>query len=111
MFGGLPEVTPKRENTILPEISIWCFKVFSYWATVNYRETYNIFACNGILFNHESPRRGETFVSKKITKGVANIFKKTIYPLSSTKCKRIGSCQRLCHRTGKILQQKIHQIM
>ena len=50
-------------------------KLYSYWATVNYRESYGMFACNGILFNHESPRRGETFVTKKITKAVANIVK------------------------------------
>ena len=49
-------------------------KFFAYWTTVNYREAYNIFACNGILFNHESPRRGKTFVTRKITRGVANIY-------------------------------------
>ena len=48
-------------------------KVYAYWMTVNYREAYNLFACNGILFNHESPRRGETFVTRKITSAVARI--------------------------------------
>ena len=48
-------------------------KVFSYWMTINYRESYNFFACNGILFNHESPRRGETFVTRKITLGISRI--------------------------------------
>ena len=48
-------------------------KLYSYWITVNYREAYGMYACNGILFNHESPRRGETFVTRKITRGLANI--------------------------------------
>src|SRR5208337_4677984 len=52
-----------------------CAKLYGYWATVNYRDSYDMFACNGILFNHESPRRGETFVTRKITKAIANIVK------------------------------------
>ncbi|MDX2225702.1 MAG: GDP-mannose 4,6-dehydratase [Verrucomicrobiae bacterium] len=73
MFGKVQEV-PQRETTpFWPRSPYGCAKVFSYWATVNYRESYDLFACNGILFNHESPRRGETFVTRKITRAVAHI--------------------------------------
>lgn len=73
MFGRTPEV-PQRETTpFRPSSPYACSKVYAHWMTVNYRESYGLFACNGILFNHESPRRGETFVSRKITRGVARI--------------------------------------
>jgi GDPmannose 4,6-dehydratase len=73
MFGKVAEI-PQRETTPFhPRSPYAVSKVFAYWATVNYRESYNLFACNGILFNHESPRRGETFVTRKITRAVANI--------------------------------------
>jgi GDPmannose 4,6-dehydratase len=76
LFGGLPETAPQDENTpFYPKSPYGAAKLYAYWITVNYREAYNLFACNGILFNHESPRRGETFVTKKITKAVANIYK------------------------------------
>lgn len=72
MFGDAPP--PQNENTPLrPRSPYATAKVYSYWTTVNYREAYSIFACNGILFNHESPRRGETFVTRKITRGIARI--------------------------------------
>ena len=65
---------PQRETTpFYPRSPYGAAKVYSYWITVNYREAYNLFACNGILFNHESPRRGETFVTRKITKAAARI--------------------------------------
>ena len=75
MFGQVkPEDLPINENTIFhPRSPYACAKVYAYWMTKNYREGYNLFACNGILFNHESPRRGETFVTKKITRGLARI--------------------------------------
>jgi GDPmannose 4,6-dehydratase len=73
MFGKVAEI-PQRETTPFhPRSPYAVAKVFSYWATVNYREGYNMFACNGILFNHESPRRGETFVTRKITRAIAHI--------------------------------------
>jgi len=73
MFGKVAEV-PQRETTpFYPRSPYAVSKVFSYWATVNYRESYDLFACNGILFNHESPRRGETFVTRKITRAIAYI--------------------------------------
>ncbi|MGW9188212.1 GDP-mannose 4,6-dehydratase [Streptomyces rubiginosohelvolus] len=72
MFGASPP--PQNEKTPFhPRSPYSVAKVYSYWATVNYREAYNMFAVNGILFNHESPRRGETFVTRKITRGVARI--------------------------------------
>jgi len=76
LFGGLPDTAPQSETTpFYPKSPYGAAKLYAYWVTVNYRESYNLFACNGILFNHESPRRGETFVTKKITKAVANICK------------------------------------
>lgn len=73
MYGKVVEV-PQTENTpFYPRSPYACAKVYGYWITVNYRESYGMFACNGILFNHESPRRGETFVTRKITRAVARI--------------------------------------
>ena len=71
---GLVQETPQRETTPFhPRSPYAVAKMYAYWITVNYREAYGIYACNGILFNHESPRRGETFVTRKITRGLANI--------------------------------------
>src|SRR4051812_5524078 len=73
MYGKVME-TPQTENTPFhPRSPYACAKVYSYWQTVNYRESYNMYACNGILFNHESPRRGETFVTRKITRAATRI--------------------------------------
>ncbi len=75
LFGGIPETAPQSEKTpFYPKSPYGVAKLYSYWITVNYRESYNMFACNGILFNHESPRRGETFVTRKITLAIANIL-------------------------------------
>ena len=74
MFGGIPETAPQSERTpFYPKSPYGAAKVYAYWATVNYREAYGLHGSNGILFNHESPRRGETFVTKKVTKAVARI--------------------------------------
>ena len=71
---GLVQETPQRETTpFYPRSPYAVAKLYGYWITVNYREAYGMYACNGILFNHESPRRGETFVTRKITRGLANI--------------------------------------
>ena len=71
---GLVQETPQNEKTpFYPRSPYGASKLYAYWITVNYREAYNIFACNGILFNHESPRRGETFITRKITRGLARI--------------------------------------
>ena len=73
MYGKVQEI-PQRETTpFYPRSPYAAAKVYAYWATVNYRESYGMFACNGILFNHESPRRGETFVTRKVTRAVARI--------------------------------------
>ena len=76
LFGGLPETAPQSEATpFYPKSPYGAAKLYSFWITKNYRESYGMFACNGILFNHESPRRGETFVTRKITLAVARITK------------------------------------
>jgi GDPmannose 4,6-dehydratase len=73
MFGNAPP--PQNENTpFRPRSPYGAAKLYAYWITVNYREAYGLFACNGIMFNHESPRRGETFVTRKITRAVAHIL-------------------------------------
>jgi len=73
MFGKVQEI-PQKENTpFYPRSPYAVAKLYAHWATVNYRESYGLFACNGILFNHESPRRGETFVTRKITRAAAHI--------------------------------------
>ena len=74
LFGGIPGTEPQSETTpFYPKSPYGAAKLYAYWVTVNYRESYGMYACNGILFNHESPRRGETFVTKKITQAVARI--------------------------------------
>jgi len=73
MFGKVQEVPQTEETPFYPRSPYGAAKVYSYWVTKNYRESYNLFACNGILFNHESPRRGENFVTRKITRGMARI--------------------------------------
>lgn len=76
LYGKVVE-TPQTEKTpFYPRSPYACAKLYSYWITVNYRESYDMYACNGILFNHESPRRGETFVTKKITHAIARILNK-----------------------------------
>ena len=76
LFGGIPGTGPQNESTpFYPKSPYGVAKLYAYWITVNYREAYGIFASNGILFNHESPRRGHTFVTKKICSAVANIKK------------------------------------
>ena len=75
LFGGIPGTAPQDETTpFYPKSPYGVAKLYGYWITKNYRESYNMFACNGILFNHESPRRGETFVTRKITIAVAKIL-------------------------------------
>jgi GDPmannose 4,6-dehydratase len=73
MFGKVQEVPQKETTPFYPRSPYGAAKVYAYWITVNYREAYGMYACNGILFNHESPVRGETFVTRKITRGLARI--------------------------------------
>ena len=73
MYGLVQEVPQKESTPFYPRSPYGVAKLYAYWITVNYRESYGMYACNGILFNHESPRRGETFVTRKITRGLARI--------------------------------------
>ena len=73
LYGLVQEIPQKETTPFYPRSPYAVAKLYAYWITVNYREAYGIYACNGILFNHESPRRGETFVTRKITRGMANI--------------------------------------
>jgi GDPmannose 4,6-dehydratase len=73
LYGLVQEIPQKETTPFYPRSPYAVAKLYAYWITVNYREAYGIYACNGILFNHESPRRGETFVTRKITRGLANI--------------------------------------
>lgn len=73
LYGEVQEIPQKETTPFYPRSPYAVAKLYAYWITVNYRESYGIYACNGILFNHESPRRGETFVTRKITRGLANI--------------------------------------
>ncbi|YCM42418.1 GDP-mannose 4,6-dehydratase [Verrucomicrobiaceae bacterium 227] len=73
LFGLVQEVPQKETTPFYPRSPYAAAKMYAYWITVNYRESYGMYACNGILFNHESPRRGETFVTRKITRAIANI--------------------------------------
>lgn len=109
MFGKASE-TPQKETTpFYPRSPYACSKLFAYWTTVNYREAYGVFACNGILFNHESPRRGETFVSRKITRAVARIklgLEKKLY-LGNLQAKRDwGYAPEYVEAMWLMLQQK-----
>tara|TARA_B100000579_G_scaffold346596_1_gene299503 strand:+ start:451 stop:1488 length:1038 start_codon:yes stop_codon:yes gene_type:complete len=75
LYGKVREVPQNEETPFYPRSPYGVAKLYAYWITINYREAYGIYACNGILFNHESPRRGDTFVTRKITKGLAKIEK------------------------------------
>ena len=89
LFGEVQE-TPQRETTpFYPRSPYAAAKIYAYWITVNYRESYGMYACNGILFNHESPRRGETFVTRKITRAIANIAQ------GAEKCLYLGNMDAL----------------
>ena len=109
LFGGIPGTEPQNESTpFYPKSPYGAAKLYAYWVTVNYREAYGIFACNGILFNHESPRRGETFVTKKITRAVARIKQGTqnILSLGNLDAKRDwGHARDFVYAQWLMLQQ------
>ena len=99
MFGKVQEVPQTETTPFYPRSPYACAKVFSYWITVNYREAYGLHASNGILFNHESPRRGETFVTRKITRAVAHIkagLQDKLYLRQPRGQARLGLCQGIC---------------
>lgn len=109
LFGGIPGTEPQSETTpFYPKSPYGAAKLYAYWVTVNYRESYGLFACNGILFNHESPRRGETFVTKKITQAVAKIYqgKKDLLTLGNMDAKRDwGHAKDFVYAQWLMLQQ------
>lgn len=109
LFGEVLE-TPQTENTpFYPRSPYGCAKLYAFWITKNYRESYGIFACNGILFNHESPRRGETFVTRKITRGLARILsgKEECLYLGNLDAKRDwGFAKDYVEGMWRMLQQK-----
>lgn len=111
LFGGLPNSAPQNESTMFyPKSPYGAAKLYSYWITVNYRESYNLFASNGILFNHESPRRGENFVTRKITKQVAEIHfgRKSKLSLGNLNAKRDwGFAGDYVEGMWRMLQQEI----
>ena len=99
LFGEIQDAKQSEKTKFYPKSPYATSKLFAYWITKNFRESYNMFASNGILFNHESPRRGETFVTRKITIGLSKIIfgveKKIIFG-KSLFFKRLGTCKRLC---------------
>ena len=97
LFGKVQEIPQKETTPFAPQSPYAIAKLYAYWITVNYREAYNMFAANGILFNHESPRRKEAFVTRKITKAVANIsLGKQEKLILATDSKRDWGMLRLC---------------
>jgi len=90
MFGKVQEIPQKETTSFYPRSPYGCAKLYAYWTTKNYREAYGIYACSGILFNHESPRRGETFVTRKITRGLKAMSegKQTVLKLGNLNAKR-----------------------
>jgi GDPmannose 4,6-dehydratase len=109
LFGGIPGTEPQNEKTpFYPKSPYGAAKLYAYWVTVNYREAYGLFACNGILFNHESPRRGETFVTKKITQAVARIHqgRQQVLKLGNLNAKRDwGHAKDFVYAQWLMLQQ------
>jgi len=109
MFGMVQEVPQTEKTSFYPRSPYGVAKLYAHWITINYREAYGIFACNGILFNHESPVRGETFVTKKITKALCRIKykkQKKLY-LGNLEAKRDwGHAKDYVEAQWRILQQK-----
>ncbi|HLM84233.1 MAG TPA: GDP-mannose 4,6-dehydratase, partial [Candidatus Bathyarchaeia archaeon] len=109
LFGKVQETPQKETTSFYPRSPYACAKLYAYWITVNHREGYGMYACNGILFNHESPRRGETFVTRKITRGLARIVSgkdKCLY-LGNLDAKRDwGYAKDYVEGMWRMLQQK-----
>ena len=109
LFGKVQDIPQTEKTKFYPRSPYAASKLFSHWITINYREAYDIFACNGILFNHESPRRGETFVTKKITQGLVKIklgLQKKLY-LGNLEAKRDwGHAKDYVEAQWLIMQQK-----
>lgn len=110
LYGKVQEIPQTEKTPFYPRSPYGVSKLFAYWTIVNYREAYNLFACNGILFNHESPRRGETFVTRKITRAAARIslgLQNTV-SLGNLNAKRDwGYAPEYCEGMWRILQHKL----
>ncbi|MEG3092909.1 GDP-mannose 4,6-dehydratase [Sphingomonas sp. PB1R3] len=108
---GLVQEIPQRETTpFYPRSPYAVAKLYAYWITVNYREAYGMYACNGVLFNHESPRRGETFVTRKITRGLANIaqgLEPCLYMGNIDSLRDWGHARDYVHMQWLMLQQDV----
>lgn len=108
LYGLVQEVPQKETTPFYPRSPYAVAKMYAYWITVNYREAYDMFACNGILFNHESPRRGETFVTRKITRGVAQMalgIAETLYMGNIDSQRDWGHAKDYVEAMWRILQQ------
>jgi len=109
LYGKVREIPQNEETPFYPRSPYGVSKLFAYWTIINYREAYNLFACNGILFNHESPRRGETFVTRKITQALSRIVlgKHSHLTLGNLEAKRDwGYAPEYCEAMWKMLQLK-----
>ncbi|MBK8982223.1 MAG: GDP-mannose 4,6-dehydratase [Ignavibacteria bacterium] len=107
LYGKVQEVPQTESTPFYPRSPYGVAKIYGYWIVVNYREAYNIFACNGILFNHESPRRGETFVTRKVTRAVARIkhgLQKTLSMGNIDSKRDWGFAPEYCEAMWKMLQ-------
>jgi GDPmannose 4,6-dehydratase len=109
LYGKVTEIPQNEKTAFYPRSPYGVAKIYGYWIVINYREAYNLYACNGILFNHESPRRGETFVTRKITRAAARIacgFRKNL-ALGNLNAKRDwGYAPEYCEGMWSMLQQK-----
>ena len=109
LYGKVQEIPQNEKTPFYPRSPYGVAKIYGYWIVVNYREAYNLFACNGILFNHESPRRGETFVTRKITRAVSRILcghQKKLF-LGNLNAKRDwGYAPEYCEGMWRMLQNK-----
>jgi GDPmannose 4,6-dehydratase len=109
LFGATKEIPQNEKTPFYPRSPYGVAKLYSYWITVNYREAYNMFACNGILFNHESPVRGETFVTRKITRGLVRIklgYQKKLYLGNLDALRDWGHAKDYVEAQWLMLQQK-----
>ena len=112
LYGLVQEIPQKESTPFYPRSPYAVAKLYAYWITVNYREAYGMYACNGILFNHESPRRGETFVTRKITRGLANIAQgldKCLYMGNMDALRDWGHAKDYVRMQWMMLQQEIPQ--
>lgn len=109
LYGLVQEIPQKETTPFYPRSPYAVAKLYAYWITVNYREAYGMYACNGILFNHESPRRGETFVTRKITRGLANIaqgLEKCLYMGNMDSLRDWGHAKDYVRMQWMMLQQE-----